>query len=80
MKGGEKIRDELRIVLVTILSTGVLIMLGFIYFALTLFVIKIASDAIFAISVDTNWAVLAAALITLGSMLGGALEKKRISA
>jgi len=46
---------------------------------LTLFVIKIASDAVFASSVDTNFAVLAAALITLGSMMGGALEKKRIS-
>lgn len=54
-------------------------MLGFVYFALTLFVIKIASDAVFAGSVDTNFAVLAAALITLGSMMGGALEKKRIS-
>jgi len=57
----------------TIVSTIILIILGIIYFAITLWVIKVAADWIFDASLSVDWAVLAAAIVTLGSMLGGSL-------
>lgn len=62
--------------LTMIASTIILIILGIIYFAITLLVIKVASDWIFGTGLDQNWAVLAAAIVTLGSMLGGSVGKK----
>ena len=57
------------------LATIIMIMLSIIYFALTLLVIKIATDAIFGSGLEENWAVLGAAIVTMGSMLGASIRK-----
>jgi ABC-type lipoprotein release transport system permease subunit len=55
-----------------IIGTVIGIVLSIIYFVITLFVIKAASDIVFAENLSTDMAVLAAALVSVGSMLGGA--------
>ncbi|HDP97117.1 MAG TPA: hypothetical protein ENN25_05445 [Euryarchaeota archaeon] len=57
------------------LATIIMILLSIIYFALTLLVIKIATDAIFGAGLDENWAVLGAAIVTMGSMVGASIRK-----
>lgn len=54
------------------------IILSIIFFTITLFVVKAAAGIVFtggAISADM--ATLSAAIITLGSMLGGAMNRMR---
>lgn len=58
-----------------ILSAVILIILSIIWFIILLFVVNIAADVVFSESLDPNWGVLAAALITLGSILGGSMGK-----
>jgi hypothetical protein len=61
-----------------IIGTVIGIVLSIIYFVLTLFVVKAAADIVFAENLGTDMAVLAAALITVGSMLGGSGMRKTI--
>ena len=56
---------------ITVISSVVLILLGLSYFALTLWIVKSASAWIFPNVVDTNYAVLSAAIIVVGTMLAG---------
>jgi len=74
-KGGEKIKQELKAIAVSAIATIIMILLSILYFAITLFVIKIASDAIFGEGLEQNWAVLGAAIVTMGSMLGASIRK-----
>ena len=60
-----------------IVGTIILIILSIIYFVITLFVVKAAADIVFAEAISVDWAVLAAAIITLGSMFGGAMGVRR---
>ncbi len=69
-------KEELMAVLMMIVVSLILILLSIVYFIITLFVIKVAADVVFDNAVDENWAVLAAALITLGTMIGGAVSRK----
>jgi hypothetical protein len=55
-----------------VVGTVIGIVLSIIYFVITLFVIKASADIVFAENIGTDMAVLAAALVTVGSMLGGA--------
>ena len=60
----------------TILASLVLVLLGMIYFVMTLWIVKIGSNFILGPgTVDPNWAVLSAALIAVGSMIGSALQR-----
>lgn len=52
------------------------IMLSIIFFVLTLFIINVSADIVFPDSLNANWGVLAAALLTVGSMLGGTGMRK----
>ena len=56
-----------------IIGTIILIILSIIYFTITLFIVQIAADIVFTDPISVDWAVLASAIITLGSMLGGTL-------
>jgi succinate dehydrogenase hydrophobic anchor subunit len=58
-----------------IISAIVLIVLSIIWFMILLFVVNVAADVVFSESLDPNWGVIAAALITLGSILGGSMGK-----
>jgi hypothetical protein len=75
-KGGKVLREELKSVAMTVLSTLVLIVVGIIYFAITLAIIDVSAWVLLGANLDENWAVLSAAIITLGSMLGGSLKQR----
>ncbi|MBI0582592.1 MAG: hypothetical protein ISF22_00035 [Methanomassiliicoccus sp.] len=48
------------------------IVMSIIFFVITLFIVKASADIVFAENISTDMAVLSAAIITVGSMLGGA--------
>lgn len=67
--------DAIKGIGMMILSAIILIILSIIWFIILLFVVNVAADVVFSDSLDPNWGVLAAALITLGSILGGSMGK-----
>ena len=59
----------------TVTASLLLIILGLVYFIVTLWIVKIGSDLIMGKSLlDANWAVLSAAIIAVGSMIGSAMK------
>lgn len=52
------------------------IVLSIIFFVITLFIIKAGADIVFGENISVDWAVLSAALVTIGSMLGGSGMRK----
>jgi hypothetical protein len=76
--GGKVLREDLRSILMTVLSTLVLIVVGIIYFAITLAIIDVSAWVLLGADLDENWAVLSAAIVTLGSMLGGSLRQRTV--
>jgi hypothetical protein len=76
--GGKALREDLKSILMTVLSTLVLIVVGIIYFAITLAIIDVSAWVLLGANLDENWAVLSAAIITLGSMLGGSLRQRPV--
>jgi len=71
-----KIFSGLWVVVVTLIASLVSILMGILYFGLTLWVIKTASDFFFGPGIEANWAVLAAAILSTGAVLAGAIERK----
>lgn len=71
-------REDVKSVLMTVLSTLVLIVVGIIYFAITIAIIDVSAWALLGANLDENWTVLSAAIVTLGSMLGGSLKQRPI--
>ena len=71
-----EITEGLRALVVTFVASILLIILGLIYFGITLWIIKAASEVFFGTGLEANWAVLSAALMAVGAILAGALEKK----
>ncbi|WP_019177292.1 hypothetical protein [Methanomassiliicoccus luminyensis] len=69
--------DTGRAIITAMVSTIVMILLSVVYFAITLFFVRTAADIIFAESVSVDWAVLAAAIITFGSMVGAVLGSRQ---
>ncbi|MEM0449864.1 MAG: hypothetical protein QW520_08610 [Methanomassiliicoccales archaeon] len=66
--------STLKKLLMAVVGTILMVILAIIYFVLTLFVIKASADIVLGGgNWDVTWAVLAAALITLGSILSGAV-------
>jgi len=72
------ILEGLKAIFVTVIASVLLILLAIIYFGLTLWIIKGASDLFFGTGLEANWAVLSAVILSTGSILAGALEKKPI--
>ena len=65
-------------IVAAVIGTIILIILSIIYFVITLFVVKASASIVFSGStLSVDGAVLAAALITIGSMFGGALGSRR---
>jgi len=71
-----RIVGALWVVGVALIASLVSILMGIIYFGITLWIIKIASEYFFGGAVEANWAVLAAAIVATGAVLAGALERK----
>ncbi|MEM3556164.1 MAG: hypothetical protein QXF56_05580 [Candidatus Micrarchaeia archaeon] len=70
------ITEGLKALVVSAIASLVLIILGVIYFGITLWIIKAASNTFFGAGLEANWAVLSASLLATGAVLAGALEKK----
>jgi hypothetical protein len=77
--GGERMgmRQKLDVLVVTLIATIMMVILGLIYFILTLVVIKGAANVMFTDDLSANWGALAAALVTMAVIIAGALEKKK---
>ncbi|MDD4251303.1 MAG: hypothetical protein PHX27_03885 [Candidatus ainarchaeum sp.] len=61
----------------TLVTSVVLIILGVIYFAVTLIIINGAAGLVLPTQVlSIDWAVASAALLATGAILSGALERK----
>jgi hypothetical protein len=76
--GGKALREDVKSILMTVLSTLVLITVGIIYFAITLAIIDLSAWVLLGANLDENWTVLSAAIVTLGSMLGGSLRQRPV--
>ena len=70
------IKEGLKALFVSVIASIVLIILGIIYFGITLWVIKAASDIFFGTGLTANWAVFSASILATGAIIAGALEKK----
>jgi hypothetical protein len=77
--GGERlgIKSKLDVLAVTLIATIMMVVLGLIYFFLTLLVVKVATDVLFDDPLSASWGAASAALVTAAVILSGALEKKR---
>lgn len=77
--GGEKlgIKSKLDVLAVTLVATVMMVVLGLIYFFLTLLIVKVATDVLFDDTLSASMGALAAALVTASVIIAGALEKKR---
>ena len=70
-------RQKLDVLVVTLVATIMMVILGLIYFALTLLVIKVAANVLFTDDLSASMGALAAALVTGAVIIAGALEKKK---
>ena len=74
------IKESLESTLLAIVASALLIIVTIIYFGITLWVVKIGSNMFFGPGLETNYAVLAAALLSASGVLGGALKENVIIA
>jgi len=70
-------KQKLDVLVVTLIATVMMVILGLIYFVLTLLVVKAAANILFTDELSANWGTLAAALVTGAVIIAGALEKKK---
>ena len=70
--------DDVKSFVMTILSTLVLFLVGIVYFMITLAIIDISAWVLLGSDLNENWAVLSAAIVTLGSIIGGSLRQRPI--
>jgi hypothetical protein len=77
--GGERMgmKQKLDVLVVTLIATIMMVILGLIYFVLTLLVIKGAANVLFTDELSASMGALAAALVTGAVIIAGALEKKK---
>ena len=71
------LKDGLEALVITLVASVILIVLSIVYFGVTLWVIKAASDVFFGTGLEANWAVFSATIMATGAIIAGALEKKR---
>jgi hypothetical protein len=71
------LKSKLDVLTVTLVATVMMVILGLIYFFLTLLIVKVASDVLFDDTLSANMGALSAALVTAAVIISGALEKKK---
>jgi hypothetical protein len=71
------ILEGVKTIFLTAIVSVFLILLSIIYFGITLWIIKWASNFFFGGGLEANWAVFSAAIMATGGILAGALEWKR---
>lgn len=72
----KKLKEGFQFIGVSLVAAVALIILGIVFFGVTLWIMKIASDFFFGPGLEANWAVLSAAIMSIGAVVAGALEKK----
>jgi len=71
-----KFGEALEVMIVTVVASVLLVGLSIVYFGVTLWVVKTASSYFFGSGLEANWAVISAAIMSVGAVLAGAIEKK----
>ena len=71
-----KFGEALEVMIVTVVASILLVFLSIVYFGVTLWVVRVASNYFFGSGLEANWAVLSAAIMSVGAILAGAVEKK----
>ncbi len=59
----------------TIVASALLIILGLVYFMINLWIVKVGSNLL-GYNPGADWAVLSAALLTIGGVVGTTFRKK----
>ena len=59
----------------TIVASALLILLGLVYFMINLWIVKVGSGMLGYTDLSANWGVLAAALLTVGGVVGSTIRK-----
>jgi hypothetical protein len=72
------VNREVRSFIISIISMLILFLVGILFFMITLAIIDISAWVLLGSNLDENWAVLSAAIVTLGSMLAGAIRQKTV--
>ncbi len=72
----KKLKEGFQFIGVSLVAAVALIILGIVFFGVTLWIMKVASDFFFGPGLEANWAVLSAAIMSIGAVVAGALEKK----
>ena len=70
------IKEGLKAMAISIMTSIFLILLGIVFFGITLWVIRIASSIFFGAGLQANWGVMAAAILSAAAIIAGAIEKK----
>jgi len=58
----------------TIVASALLIILGLVYFMINLWIVKVGSGLL-GFAPTSDWAILAAALLTVGGVVGSTIKK-----
>lgn len=72
----KSLKNGIEFLIVSLVASMVMLFLGIVYFGIMIWVIKAATTVFFGAGLSADWAVMAAALISTGAILAGALEKK----
>jgi type IV secretory pathway TrbL component len=72
----KSLTSGIEFLIVSLVASMVMLFLGIVYFGIMVWVIKATTTVFFGAGLSADWAVMAAALISTGAMLAGALEKK----
>jgi hypothetical protein len=62
-------------VALTVVASVLLILLSIVYFGVTLFIVKVASNFFYGPGLEANWAVLSASILSVGAIIAGALRR-----
>lgn len=60
----------------TVVTSIIIVIVATIFFTATLFIVSMSSNLVFGSLPDPNWAVLAAAILSVGSIMTGSFGKR----
>lgn len=72
---GSMVVKEAKTLAATVIASAILVLLAIVYLGVSLWIIKAASNWFFGPGLEANWAVLAAALMSVGAILAGAIDR-----
>lgn len=60
----------------TVLTSVIIVIIATIFFTATLFIVSMSSNLVFGVTPDPNWGVVAAAILSVGSIMTGSFGKR----